>query len=85
MNEKKVNEYSDKVIRAIAEVFNEESDLFIETKELGKDGNMTDFIHALSNMAPLYFYREITGNETDLLSFNHIANKLVVQNITIKK
>ena len=86
MSQEKVNEYSCKIISAISEVFNEDSDFFIGREELEEEsGNVTDFFHALTNIAPVSFYREITGDKVSLLKFNHIANELLFQYLTIKK
>ena len=79
---KKTEEYTTKIIGKLAELFEEESsDFFIDQEELGEGDNMTHFIHALANLAPTFFYAEMTGNTINMLDFNHVANKLVVQYI----
>lgn len=79
---KKTEEYTTKIIGKLAELFEEESnDFFIDQKELSEGDNMTHFIHALANLAPTFFYAEMTGNTINMLDFNHVANKLVVQYI----
>jgi len=39
----------------------------------------TEFIHAMSNVVPWKLFCSITGDKIDMLGFNHIANRLVVQ------
>lgn len=75
----KEKEYASKIMLAMNELFNDESDFFIGTEELQKGDNLTDFFHAISNLAPNFIYNKITGEELHILDFNHLANKLVYQ------
>lgn len=74
-------EYANIIIAKIAELFDEnsESDFHISHEELQEGNNLTDFIHALSNVAPCYIYSQITGDKKNELQFNHLSNQLIFQ------
>lgn len=73
-------EYAIKLVGAIQEVFNEDSDNYIGTEDFENDDNVTAFMYALACMVPKHVYEKITGDETqDVLGFNHIANRLAFQ------
>lgn len=76
-NNNKVNEYSLKILGALNEIFDENSEHYIDDKFDGN--NLTHLIHALANVAPNVVYRQLTGEEINNLDFNHIANKLCFQ------
>lgn len=73
----KKTEYSVLIIGKIGELFEENESLMEEFED---DDNITSFIHALANMTPTHVYNELTGHKTNMIDFNHIANKLVFQN-----
>jgi hypothetical protein len=79
-NNDKVIEYSKKIIQALEELFKEESDCFISQEELLDGDNLTHFFHALGNVVPANLYSQTTGEDINILDFNHIANKLCFQN-----
>ncbi len=72
-------QYSASITAALASLFEEDSEAYINPKELENPDNMTDFIHALANVAPTYIYNEFTGDEKNQLHFNHMANQLCFQ------
>ncbi len=74
----KENQYALKIMEALAELFNEESDLYI-AEDVLKGDNLTHFIHAMANVAPTQFYNKITGDQKSILAFNHTANQLCFQ------
>lgn len=78
---KKEDEYAMKIMAKIQELFDDDSEgETIDKEELMEDDNMTHFMHALSNLAPLMVYSRFTGDKNvNILSFNHIANQLVFQ------
>ena len=78
---KKEDEYAVKIMAKIQELFEEDSEgETIDKEELMKGDNMTHFIHAMSNIAPLMVYSRFTGDKSvNILSFNHIANQLIFQ------
>lgn len=66
----------------IGELFDEESesDFHLQLKEIRKEENLTDFIHALVSIMPFSIYQKLTGDtEMDILAFNHMANRLILQ------
>ncbi len=71
-----------KLLSALQEtIFNEDSEYYCseEIKE-----NPTDFIHALANTVPCHLYNKITSEEeVDILGFNHLANRLILQNVQV--
>lgn len=74
--------YAAQIVEKVAELIEEE----ITEEELLRGDNLTQFIHALSTIAPNLIYEGMTNNKVDNLAFNHIANRLVLQysNITEK-
>jgi len=63
----------------IAEIFDEESEYYIDQEELQEGENLTHFFHALANVMPTHLFNKITGDDKNHLEFNHIANQLVFQ------
>lgn len=74
-----VVQYSIAINTVLQLLFEEDSDYAIDLEEFEEGENMTHFLHALANVTPFDFYRQVTGNDTDILGFNHIANRLVYQ------
>lgn len=81
MSEKKQDEFSMKIIGQLQDLFNEDCENYIDPQEL--NDHATDFIHALANIAPTHVYNFITSSNKTMLDFNHLANRLVMQNINI--
>lgn len=79
MNTKKQIEYHVKIRSALQTLFDEDSEHYINPSELGEEDNATDFFHCLATRVPQYMYAKLTGNEVDPLEFNHIANRLILQ------
>ena len=73
--------YTILILGAIGEVLNKdsESEFKIDYQELLQGENMTDFVYALSAVAPLAIYTQITDDKLNLLEFNHLVNKLIFQ------
>lgn len=67
--------YAARIAEKIVALIDEE----ITEEELLEGDNLTQFIHALSTMAPNIIFKNITNKKTDDLEFNHIANRLVFQ------
>lgn len=80
-NKDKAFMYAAIIQGAIGEMLDEESesDYKISLSELEDNDNATAFLHALTNLVPCNLYKQLTGDETDILGFNHIANRLVYQ------
>ena len=49
---------------------------------IDSDDELTDFIHAIANLVPVYLHNHITGKRVNNLQFNHIANQLCFQYTT---
>lgn len=59
---------------------NEDSEFYIGgNEELEQDDNMTEFSHALLNIAPMYVFDKLTETGGDLLEMNYLANRLIHQ------
>ena len=72
-------EYAAILTSKIAEIFDEESEFYIDQKEFQEGDNLTCFFHALANIMPNHLFNHITGEDKDILEFNHLANHLVFQ------
>jgi hypothetical protein len=77
--QRKSTEYAQKILHVLSEINNEDSEHYMDLDELTEDDNLTHFMHALANVAPAFFYKKLTGNEIDMLEFNHLSNRLVFQ------
>jgi len=78
----KYAEYAMKISAKIGELFDKygDSDFKIDLEELQEEDNLKHFLNALSNSAPCYVFKKITGDEEmDNLDFNHMANKLLFE------
>ena len=71
--------YAEKIGAAIQDMFNEDSEFFIDQNELGEGDNLTHFIHALGNVVPTAIFNNLTGDQKNQLEFNHTANQLLFQ------
>jgi hypothetical protein len=83
-NMNKSEKYAVLIQEQISAMFQDDSENYINPDELLEGNNATDFLHALANIVPCSVYNRLTGEENNLLEFNHIANRLVFQNIKIK-
>ena len=83
----KHDEYASLILSKIGELLDDthESDFHLSLEELGKDDNMTHFIHAFATLAPNLFFNKVTGETKNSLEFNHICNEMVFQFIKINK
>ncbi|WP_228235904.1 hypothetical protein [Allomuricauda sp. M10] len=78
--DQKILEYQSKILGQIDDIFNNpESENYVGLEELSEGENMTFFLHAMANCAPNLIYQNFTGESTDNLGFNHLANRLCVQ------
>jgi len=73
----KQEQFLQKLILHMNGIFQEDSENHISADDLEEYGN--EFFHVLSNMMPCYYYRALTGSDTDVLEFNHMMNKLIFQ------
>lgn len=76
--------YAKLILDAIGVLFNPESDSYIGS-ELKEGEVITDFMHAVANMAPNAIYYKLTSEDVTNLEFNHLANRLCFQYAIIKK
>jgi|SRR5690625_742791 len=74
-------EYAVKIYAHLLKMFDEseESENFIDLKQVKKDDSATELIHAISNIVPQMFYEKFSGEDADMLAFNHICNRLIFQ------
>jgi hypothetical protein len=72
-------EYASKILSKISELFEEDSELQIDKTELMEEENLTLFFHALANVVPCNLFGQLTGENKNVLEFNHIANHLIFQ------
>ena len=78
--EEKWIQYAAKISGAIGELLeNEDSEYQIDKEELLQGDNLTEFFHALANVAPAHIFNKFTGSDKNYLEFNHIANQLCFQ------
>ena len=77
MSKEKQIQYYAKITGALGDVFNEDSEYFIDV--YADDFNANDFLHVLATRVPQMIFLKLTGKETDPLEFNHICNRLIFQ------
>ncbi len=79
-DEKVLMSFASRLTLAIEDLLsNEDSEFHINVSELEEGQNLTDFIHALSNLVPATVYTKLTNDDKNLLEFNHLANQLCFQ------
>ncbi|MFD2600770.1 hypothetical protein [Flavobacterium suzhouense] len=83
--ESKQQEYTEKILGQLQQLFSEENENRINISELEDNSNASDFFHALANLAPTVVYTKLTQKEIGTLDFNHIANRLCFQNCFVKQ
>ncbi|PRS16591.1 hypothetical protein C6W27_09340 [Bacillus paralicheniformis] len=67
--------YTQGLVSAIADVFNEESDNYMGDL---KDADLTEFFTA-ANMALTMLFNEFTDDDKNAIEFTHVLNGLAVQ------
>jgi hypothetical protein len=79
-------EYAAIISAKITELLDEnsESDFHISTEELNEDDNLTEFCHALLNLAPFEIVSILSNAAKDVLELNYLANRLCFQFLTQK-
>ena len=77
MSEEKQLQYYAKIMTALGNIFNEESECYIDVYDENFSAN--DFIHVVATRVPHLVFVKLTSNEVDPLEFNHICNKLIMQ------
>jgi hypothetical protein len=77
-------EYAAIISSKIAELLDEtsESGFHISIEELNEDDNLTEFCHALLNLAPFKIVSNLSNAAKDVLELNHLANRLCFQFLT---
>jgi hypothetical protein len=79
-------DYTIKILCALQEgLFGEESSHAIDRQELLDPDRARQFIYALSVLAPAMVLENLTGNSMSALEFNHLCNRLVMQNSEFDK
>lgn len=71
--------YAQQITGALSELLNEDSEHYIDLESIQEEDGVTEFVHALLNVAPSYFSNELFGTPSNILESNHIANKLCFQ------
>lgn len=79
MSQEKEFVYAYKLLSKVQELFDNEDGEGITIEELSENNNTTLFIHALANIMPNLVFQKLTGEQTNNLEFNHVANKLCFQ------
>jgi hypothetical protein len=77
MSEENQIQYYAKISRAIANIFDEQDENHIDV--LSDDFSPNDFFHVLATRVPQMIMARLTSNETDPLEFNHLCNRLIMQ------
>lgn len=77
MNNKRQMQYYVKIAGALNTLFEQDSENYINV--FAKDFNANDFIHVLATRVPQMVVAKLTNNEFDPLEFNHVCNRLIMQ------
>lgn len=80
MSKERQIQYYTKIAGALNDVFNKDSENFIDV--FADDFDANDFLHVLATRVPQMVLLKLTGEETDPLAFNHICNRLIFQDKT---
>lgn len=83
MNTENQMQYYIKIAGALNSIFDEESENYIDV--YSKKFNANDFIHVLATRVPQNVVAQLTNNKFDPLEFNHVCNKLIIQDMMDNK
>jgi hypothetical protein len=82
MTERQI-QFSASISNCLAQLFDDESHFAINI-DVADEEQVKDFIWALSTTVPCNMWSKISGNKINFLEFNHIANMLCFENMTMK-
>lgn len=77
MNTKNQMQYYLKIAGALNSIFEKDNENYIDV--YADEFNANDFIYVLSTRVPQVVVAKLTNNEFDPLEFNHVCNKLIMQ------
>lgn len=77
MNTKNQMQYYMKIAEALNSIFDKDNENYINV--YADEFNVNDFIHVLATRVPQMVVAKLTNNEFDPLEFNHVCNKLIMQ------
>ena len=77
MNGKNQMQYYVKIAGALNSIFDEDNENYIDV--YADKFNPNDFIHVLATRVPQMVVAKLTNNQFDPLEFNHVCNKLIMQ------
>jgi hypothetical protein len=69
----------------IGEMFQSDTNNYINPEDLQDEDNLKDFLHALANAMPTTVYSKLTGDDKNMLEFNHVANQLCFEYMSKEK
>ena len=67
-------QYAVLITEKVKELIDEDGE--IGSEELSNDDNLTEFFHALANVAPAHIFNGIKGAKKNHIEFNHLENPL---------
>ena len=70
-------QYYVKIAGALNELFNEDSEFYLDLTDKDFDGN--SFFHVLATRVPQMVMAKLSGQEMDPLTFNHAMCRLIFQ------
>jgi hypothetical protein len=79
MNKDRQLQYYAKISGALNEIFNPESEFYIDIQS--EDFYANDFFHTLATRVPQLVFAKLISQQLDPLGFNHAMNRLITQDI----
>lgn len=78
-------QYAALIASQIQEMFDRNSENFIDLDELAEEENIKAFFYALSTIVPCQMWNKVVEDQRDHLTFNHTMNHLIFENANLKK
>ncbi len=79
MDQEKQLQYYAKISGALNNIFDKDDENYIDV--LDDNFSANDFFHTLATRVPQMVMARLTSKEYDPLSFNHVCNRLIMQDI----
>jgi hypothetical protein len=76
---KQEEQYAILIANQITQMFDEESDNYIDQLDLEEGDNATHFTYALCVLAPTLIVKKFSDQIKDVLDLNQMANRLIFQ------